>query len=124
VAIFRNNEKKHPLGYVHQNEGAHFFVPTRHQHGAEEESESHWDHEIFSWGTKSGEAGESPAESTNRLKKEVETKKGYMVKESQMSPSKVLSRLPVQLLPKSGPLRLMERKGFLANCDVVLEIDE
>lgn len=46
VAVFRDNEEKHPLGYVHTFNKI-FFVPTRHYHnGEEEETEAHWDHEV------------------------------------------------------------------------------
>jgi len=118
VAVIRNNEKKHPLAYVHTQPAGHLFVPTRHQHGEEEEEDSHWDHEIYSWGTQaSADAGESVEEAVERLKREAPAR--MRVVEGRQSPPDVLASLPVPL-QKEGPLRVLHRSGTFRNYDVVL----
>lgn len=41
-----------PLAYVHRM-GEEFFVPTRHEHGHDEEL-PHWDHVLYMWNAKHG----------------------------------------------------------------------
>lgn len=118
IAGLRDNEKKHPLGYVHDMPAdGHLFVPTRHHHhGDEEEAESDWDHDIFSLSA-GPEAGESPPQRASRLEESCrDSKVGARVAEPLRKVEDVLGELPLQV-SLQGELRWLSKKGRLANMD-------
>ena len=111
--------EKHPLGYVHElPEGEPLFVPTRHHHGGEEEEEEelpHWDHEIYSVG--GGASGGLTAEEMTRALESSKSSR-QTVEPPSLEPGRVLNIPGVQL--EAGQLRLLERKGALANEDTFI----
>jgi len=113
--------KQHPIGFVHNlmKDGA-LFVPTRHQHGEEdEEPTAHWDHNIYSLNTDGKEGGRTPKEEMARLREKA-TEAG--VKEARIEINEeFLGRFQAPLAPMHC-IRRLTITGKAKNRDLIFTL--
>eukprot|EP01089_Gocevia_fonbrunei_P015827 TRINITY_DN4745_c0_g1_i2.p1 TRINITY_DN4745_c0_g1~~TRINITY_DN4745_c0_g1_i2.p1 ORF type:complete len:316 (+),score=59.13 TRINITY_DN4745_c0_g1_i2:94-1041(+) len=123
ICCFKENGEKHPLGYIHSllktasTSESQLFVPTRHEHGHEDDTEADWDHEIYSVNTLGkGESGTDIQELREMLEKEDKPDFEIVVK---TEIGELLKKLPVRLV-KVDYFRRRLIVGEYENKDIVL----